>query len=407
MTLDPKTPLSRPEFVALMAMLMATIAFSLDAMLPALPRIAAELTPEATNRAQLIVSFFVLGMGVGTIFAGPLSDSFGRKSVIAAGAATYCVGAALAWQAQSLEWLLVARLLQGFGAAGPRVVALAIIRDLYSGRAMAQMVSFVIIVFTLVPAVAPTFGAAVMALTGSWRGIFPSFIVFSLVGLAWLTLRQPETLPPERRRPARLTPVWHAAREVLRHPVVRGTIVVQILAFAMLFANLSSVQMVFDRTFGLADSFHLWFGLIAVIGAGGGFLNARLVMRRGMRWVIEGALTGQVLISAVFVGGMAFGLWSGEALFWAFLLWTGSVFATAGLTLGNINALALEPMGHIAGTAASVVSALGSIGAALLAAPVGLAFDGTPLPVAAGVLLYGTLALVLMKRLPHERPRPL
>ncbi|PWR03415.1 multidrug MFS transporter [Meridianimarinicoccus roseus] len=407
MNFNPKTPLSRPEFVALMAMLMATIAFSLDAMLPALPRIAAELTPEAANRAQLIVSFFVLGMGVGTIFAGPMSDSFGRKPVIAAGAVTYCAGAAMAWQAQTLEWLLVARLLQGFGAAGPRVVALAIIRDLYSGRAMAQMVSFVIIVFTLVPAIAPTFGAAVMALTGSWRGIFPSFIVFAVTGLAWLAFRQPETLPPAKRRPARLAPVWHATVEVLRHPVVRGTIMVQILAFAMLFANLSSVQMVFDQTFGLADSFHLWFGLIAVIGAGGGFLNARLVMRRGMRWVIEGALAGQVLISALFVGGAALGLLSGDVLFWAFLAWTGSVFATAGLTLGNINALALEPMGHIAGTAASVVSALGSIGAAVLAAPVGLAFDGTPMPVAAGVLLYGALALVLMKRLPHEHPRPI
>ncbi|TDL89485.1 multidrug effflux MFS transporter [Meridianimarinicoccus aquatilis] len=407
MTFQPKAPLSRPEFVALMAMLMATIAFSLDAMLPALPRIAAELSPDSPNDAQLIVSFFVLGMGIGTIFAGPLSDSFGRKTVIALGSFTYCAGAAVAWHAETLEWLLIGRVLQGFGAAGPRVVALAIIRDLYSGRAMAQMVSFVIVVFTLVPAIAPTFGAVLMSVTGGWRGLFPSFMVFSLVGLFWLTLRQPETLPREKRRPPQLAPVAHATLEVLRHPVVRGTILVQILAFAMLFANLSSVQMVFDKTFGLADSFHLWFALIAVVGAMGGFLNARLVMRHGMRWVITGSLAVQVAISAVFVAGMAFDLWSADLLFWAFLIWTGSVFATAGLTLGNINALALEPMGHIAGTAASVVSALGSIGAALLAAPVGLAFDGTPLPVAGGVLIYGALALILMKRLPLDRPTPI
>lgn len=407
MPLHPTTPLSRPEFIALMATLMATVAFSLDAMLPALPRIAGELTPGAPNRAQLIIPVFILGMGLGTLFAGPLSDALGRKRVIAGGAAIYCLGAALAWRAQSLEWLLLARGLQGFGAAGPRVVALAIIRDLFSGRAMAQMVSFVIVVFTLVPAIAPSFGAALIALTGTWRGLFPSFIVFSATGLAWLTLRQPETLPPDRRRPPRLAPVAHAAREVMRHPVVRGTITVQVLAFAMLFANLSSVQMVFDETFGKADTFHLWFAIIAVIGAGGGFLNTRLVMRRGMRWVITRTLTAQVCLSGVFVAGMLLDLWGGPVFFVAFLAWTGSVFATAGLTLGNLNALALEPMGHIAGTAATVVSAIASVGAALLAAPVGLLFDGTPLPVAGCVLLYGALALGLMHRLPQERPAPI
>lgn len=387
-----------------MAMLMATIAFALDAMLPALPSIAVELTPEAPNLAQLIVSCFVLGLGFGTIFVGPLSDSFGRRPVIVAGAACYCVGAALAWVAPSLEWLLAARLLQGLGAAGPRVVALAIIRDLYSGRAMAQMVSFVIVVFTLVPAIAPSLGAAIIALSGNWRGIFPAFIVFAAVMVSWVMLRQPETLSPERRRPLRLTPVLQAAGEVFRHPVVVRAIIVQIFAFAMLFANLSSVQMVFDQSFGHGDTFPVWFAGIAVVGASGGFLNSRLVMRKGMRTVIEGALTAQVTISALFVIGALSGLLHGDLYFCAFLIWTASVFGSAGLTLGNINALAMEPMGHIAGTAASMVSAIGTIGAAVLAAPVGLAFDGTPVPVAGGVLVYGVIALVLMKRLPKDRP---
>lgn len=399
-----RTPLSRPEFVALMAMLMAVVAFSIDAMLPALPRIAADLSPDAPNRAPLIISAFVFGLGLGTVVAGPLSDSFGRKSVILGGVAVYTAGALLAWQAQSIEWLLAARVLQGFGGAGPRVVALAIIRDLYSGRAMAQMVSFVIIVFTLVPAIAPTFGAGVIAISGSWRGIFPAFIVFGAIAALWLMLRQPETLPPERRRPARLGALAAATAEILRHPVVRGAITVQVLAFGMLFSCLSSVQFVFDTTFGRGDTFHLWFGLIAVVGAGGGFLNAFLVMRMGMRQVIERTLLAQIAGSALFLTGTAAGVWSGDVYFVVFLAWTASVFATAGLTLGNINALALEPMGHIAGTAASVVSAIGTIGAALLAAPVALAFDGTPIPMVAVILAYAVLARWLMARLPKERP---
>lgn len=398
----PQAPLSRPEFVALMAMLMAVVAFSIDAMLPAMPRIAADLSPDAPNRAPLIISAFVLGLGFGTVVAGPLSDSFGRKSVILVGVAVYAAGAVMAWQAQSLEWLLAARVLQGFGGAGPRVVALAIIRDLYSGRAMAQMVSFVIIVFTLVPAIAPTFGAAVIALSGSWRGIFPAFVVFAAAAAVWLTLRQPETLPPERRRPARFGALAAATAEILRHPVVRGAITVQVLAFGILFSCLSSVQLVFDTTFGRAGSFHLWFGLIAVVGAGGGFLNARLVMRMGMRQVIERTLLAQIAGSGLFLAGTVTGLWSGDAYFVIFLAWTASVFATAGLTLGNINALALEPMGHIAGTAASVISALGTIGAAILAAPVGLAFNGTPIPMVAMILTYAVLARWLMARLPKE-----
>jgi DHA1 family bicyclomycin/chloramphenicol resistance-like MFS transporter len=398
----PRTPLSRPEFVALMAMLMAVVAFSIDAMLPALPNIAADLSPDAPNRAPLIISAFVFGLGLGTVVAGPLSDSFGRKSVILGGVAVYAAGAVLAWQAQSLEWLLAARVLQGFGGAGPRVVALAIIRDLYSGRAMAQMVSFVIIVFTLVPAIAPTFGAGVIALSGSWRGIFPAFVVFAAVAAVWLLLRQPETLPPERRQPARFGALAAATAEILRHPVVRGAITVQVLAFGILFSCLSSVQLVFDTTFGRADTFHLWFGLIAVVGAGGGFLNAFLVVRMGMRQVIERTLWAQIAGSSLFLIGTAAGLWSGEVYFVIFLAWTASVFATAGLTLGNINALALEPMGHIAGTAASVISALGTIGAAILAGPVGLGFDGTPIPMVAVILTYAALARWLMARLPKE-----
>ena len=181
-------------------MLFATIAFSIDAMLPALPVIAAELSPLATNRAQLILSAFVFGMGAGTLFAGPISDAIGRKPTIAGGMLLYIAGAVMAHYAGSLEVLLIARVIQGLGAAGPRIAGLALTRDLYEGREMARVMSFVMTVFMIVPAVAPAIGAGIIAFAG-WRGVFLAFVIFGLVALTWVSVRQPETLAPAHRRP--------------------------------------------------------------------------------------------------------------------------------------------------------------------------------------------------------------
>lgn len=399
----PPSPraLSRPEFVAMLAMLMATVAFSLDAMLPAMPEIVATLSPEAPNRAQLVIASFVLGMGFGTLIVGPMSDTFGRKKVMAGFALLYCFAAFLAYLAPSLDLLLAARALMGVGASAARVTTFAIIRDLYSGRAMAQMISFVIIVFTLVPGIAPLLGAGVIWLA-DWRAIFLVFIAFALSSLAWLLIRQPETLPPERRRSIAVGPVLRGYWEVLSHPVVRITILVQILAFGILFATLSSIQPIFEQTFGRGQSFPLWFAGIAVLGMGGGALNARLVMRLGMRTVVVRTLIVQTLWSGLVLALVASETMPETVAFAVTYLWLGGVFATAGLTLGNINALALDPMGHLAGTAAALVAALGNIGAAILAAPVGLLFDGTAVPVLTGVLIFALGALWLMRFVPAE-----
>ena len=183
--MTPVKPLSKGEFVALMAALSATVAMSIDAMLPALPEIAASLAPEAPNRAQLVVTSFVFGMGLGTLFAGPLSDAFGRKAMILAGSSLY-IGAAIAcFFANSLDLLLVARVVQGFGAAFPRIVSLALMRDLFRGREMAKVMSFVMMVFALVPAVAPLMGQAVISVSG-WQTIFLVYIGFAAITMTWL-----------------------------------------------------------------------------------------------------------------------------------------------------------------------------------------------------------------------------
>lgn len=389
----------RTEFVALMAMLAATVALSIDAMLPALPAIGTELSPEDINRAQLIITSFVLGMGLGTFVAGPLSDTFGRKSVMLYGALIYTLGAFIASKSQTIEVMLIARVLQGLGASGPRVVAMAVIRDLYAGRGMAKILSFVMLVFALVPAIAPLLGDIVIDLSG-WRAVFYGFIGFSAVSALWVAVRLPETLAPENRRAFRGRALRLAAFEVLAHPIVRLSIIVQTLSFGMLFSMLSSVQQVYDITFGRAETFPLWFGGVAIIAASSSILNATLVVRLGMMVLVRGMLLAQVAISGLMIAlgfAAAAGHVSSDLYFAGFVFWQVSIFFQAGMTIGNLNAIAQEPMGHIAGMAASVISSIATVGAVFLAAPVGLLFDGTPVPLAIAIFLEAVAGLWLMR----------
>lgn len=389
----PKPP-SRGEFIALLALLFATIALSIDAMLPALPEIAAALSPADPNKAQLVITSFVLGMGVGTLFAGPLSDAFGRKSAILAGFVLYILAAAACWAAPSLETLLIARVVQGIGAAFPRTVSIAMVRDRFKGREMAQIMSFAMMIFTLVPAVAPLMGQGVIVLAG-WQAIFVAYIAFALLVSGWFAMRQPETLAPADRRPLSLAPLARASVEVLSHRVVLISIAAQALTLGMLFAALSSMEGIFAQRFDRAASFPLWFAVIAVASMSGSILNARLVMRLGMRVMVQ--VTYGVLLAVTLI---YLALHLGDALkadlaFGLHILWSVVLFAVMGLTLGNLSALAMEPLGHIAGLAASVTSAIATVVSVGLAVPVGLMFDGTQGPLLVGVAVYGVAALGL------------
>ena len=389
--------LGRVEFVAMMAMLVATVAFSIDAMLPALPQIGAELTPDALNRAQLVVTSFILGLGIGTLFTGPLSDSYGRKRVILIGSGIYIFGAALAWAAPTLELMIAARIVQGLGAAAARIVALAIVRDLYSGREMARLMSFVMMVFTLVPAISPLAGSVVIGIAG-WRVIFACFAGFALISSLWLALRLDEPLALQARRPFRRAALVEAMKEVVSHRSVRLAIAVQMLCMTTLFCSISMIQQVFEAYFDRAAQFPQWFFLMALIAGSFSLLNARVVMRLGMRRMVAGALGLQIGLSGLMVLGFALGL--PPALEFAlYIAWQTSVFANAALTLGNINALAMEPLGHIAGMGASVIAAIATVGSVLLTVPVGLMFNGTPMPLFLAVLVAVTVARFLMARL--------
>ncbi|QFQ88341.1 Bcr/CflA family efflux MFS transporter [Paracoccus kondratievae] len=393
----PAAGQSQPEFIAMLALIFAVIAFSIDSMLPALPEIAAALTPQDVNRAQLVLTAFVGGMGLGLLVGGPLSDAFGRKPVITAGFALYALAAIAAIFADSLTLLLAARFVQGLGAAAPRIVAVAMVRDLYQGREMARITSFVMMIFILIPAVAPSVGAVVIYFVG-WRGVFGSFVVLALIGSLWMNLRRPETLPAEARRPLNLRNLIDAAREVLGNGQVQLVTLVMTLGFGQMFALLSSAQQLFVNTYGTGDRFPLWFAAMALLSGSGTVLNARYVVRLGMRRIVRMAYQMQVVVSAVMVV-LIFGDLLPEALrFPAFFFWAVSVFFMAGVTFGNLNAMALQRMGHVAGMAASVVGAVSTLGAVVIAAPIGLLYDGTARPIVLATLICSSLALVLMRR---------
>ena len=385
--------MGKVEFIALMAMMFATIAFSIDAMLPVLPDIAADIAPGGTAQAALILTFFVIGMGLGTFFMGPLSDAWGRKPVLYLGLAIYALGSVLSWAAPTLEMMLAARILQGLGAAGPRVVSAAIIRDLYAGRQMASILSLTMMVFLLVPGIAPLIGALIADAFG-WRAIFAAFLLFGVVLLVWFGLRMKETLALLDRRPLRWPLIIDAVRQMLMHPTVRLSIIVQTLMMSILFSILTMVQPIFEVTFDQADSFPYWFGAIAVASGVSSLLNAAIVGRFGMRPLVTWTLGVQVILSSAFVLYLVLGL---PGVFAVYLVWQWGVMFQAGLTVANLNAIAMEPMGHIAGMAASVIGAVSTVLGALIASPVGLLFDGTPLPLVAIVLVFCVTASVLMQ----------
>ena len=266
---------------------------------------------------------------------------------------------------------------------------------------MARILSIVMMIFTIVPAFAPALGVAIIHLAG-WRAIFAAFIAFSLISALWLGFRLPETLPYQSRRPMRFRLIFDSVKEMFSHPVVCLSILIQTLMMGMLFSLLAMIQPIYAQVFDKAESFPFWFGGIALTSAAASLLNAMLVMRLGMRKLITVALTIQVVLSSLVLISSET---SGAPVFAIFAVWQAYVFFQAGLTVGNLNAIAMEPMGHIAGMAASVIGAVSTVLAAAIASPVGLLFDGTFKPLLIAVLIMACLALSLTIYMGHMERR--
>lgn len=393
-------PLGLVEFVALMAMLSAVVAFSMDSMLPQITQIGLELSPDRPNLSLLIITSFTMGIGIGTLFVGILADRFGRKAVIVGGLVIYVIGALISWQSQSIVPMLIGRFISGMGAAAPRIVSIAVVRDLYQGREMARIMSIIITVFGIVPALAPAVGALI-AFAGGWRTIFLSFLLLALVCYLWLTTRLPETLAPKDRRPINMPSIISGMRQIFGNPMVRLSLVIQALLFGTLFTMLSAGEPIYHRVYGVTDTFPLWFAVSAVVGIMGSVLNARIVMKVAVRNIVMTTLAVQIAISILYLVISHLNV-PQEVEFGFFVLWASSIFAQGALTMGNLNSVAMMPMGHLAGLAASVLAAAGTIGGTIIATLIGQLMRDSVTPVNIAIILVASLSLFLARKLPNR-----
>jgi MFS transporter, DHA1 family, multidrug resistance protein len=379
----------RTEFVVLIAALMASNALAIDAMLPALPAIGAALDVADDNRRQLVITSYLLGFGLSQIFYGPLADRFGRKTLLIGCMLAYALFAALAGIAASMDLLLAARFMQGVAAGGTRVLVVAITRDRFKGSAMAQIMSLVMIVFMIVPVVAPAFGQAVIALAG-WREIFIALAGYGLILAVWGGLRMPETLDPADRLPLSPGPIVRAIGQTLSVRASIGNTLASTLAFGGLFAFIGSIQQIVFDVFLAPHLIGLVFACVAAPMALSSYANSRLVMRLGARRLLLGALSALTVIAAVH---LAIVLVTGEAL-WLFTLMQALTLACFGLVGANSGALAMEKVGHIAGTASSIQGLVTTSGGAVIGLVIGQMFDRTTVPLTAGFAICGALALL-------------
>ncbi|MEQ8354404.1 MAG: multidrug effflux MFS transporter [Kiloniellaceae bacterium] len=398
----PKAPLRTPEFVVLFSLTTSLIALSIDAMLPALREIGRSLEVAEVNDTQFIITLFILGMVFGELFFGPLSDAHGRKRAILIGLAIYAAGSLVAMTAGTLEQILLGRFIQGIGVSGPKIASRALIRDLYEGVAMARILSFIFMVFILVPMLAPALGQLILSFA-SWHAIFVSFLALAaLVGL-WLQVRQPETLPPSRRIPFSFGTLFANTALILRHGKVMAYTFTAGFIFGALLLYLSTSQALFHDLYGVDETFPLYFAILALAIGLASFLNSRLVHRCGMQNLSLAALGGLVVFgSALFAVSLAYG---GVPPFPVFMGLCFLLFSCNGLLFGNINAMAMQSLGRVAGLGASIIASVSSLVAVVMAVAVGRFYDQSALPLAAGFILAGAISLLLVVTATRSRAR--
>src|SRR6201994_4941873 len=386
-------PMGFPEFVVVIASIMALNPVGMDMMLPALPAIRSAFQLADANRPQMVLSTFLFGFGIGQFVMGPLSDRFGRRPVLLGGMILYSLASLVAIAAQSFEMLLVARALQGIGTSATRVIATSIVRDCYAGRRMASVMSLAMMVFIAVPVIAPSLGQAVL-LFGQWRGIFLVLLLYGFVALVWNAIRMPETLPESERRSLALRDVLGAFRQTVTNRQTMGYALAAAGVMGSLFAYVLCSQQVFTGVYGLGRAFPIAFAAIAVGTAIAGFLNARFVGRLGMRVISHGALLGFVAVAATLLAGAKLAFMP-LALFMAL---SALMMFFFGLMIANFTSLAMEPQGHIAGTASSLYGSITTLLGIGIGSTIGQDFNGTLVPFATGFFLctLASLAVVLV-----------
>ncbi|UZE47672.1 multidrug effflux MFS transporter [Rhodopseudomonas sp. P2A-2r] len=384
-------PMGFPEFLLMIAAIMALNPLAMDIMLPALPEIGAAFRISDGNRLQLLLSAFLVGFGVAQFAIGPLADRFGRRSILLIGMTVYCIASLLAIVAPSFETLLLARVLQGLGTAATRVIATSIVRDCYTGRRMASVMSLAMMVFISVPIIAPSFGQAVMLMT-QWRGIFIVLMVYGVLALIWSALRMPETLPLSERKSLAVRDVLGAYWTTISNRQTLGYALAAGAVQGSLFGYVFMSEQIFTEIYHLGHYFPLAFAGVALGIAIAGFINSRFVGTIGMRVMSHSGLVAYVAVGAAMLAAAKLNFLP-LALFMAL---SATMMFTFGLMFANFTAMAMEPQGHIAGTASSLYGTVTTLLGIGIGYTIGQAYNGTLLPFATGFFLCTLAALAVV-----------
>ncbi|MEB8433183.1 multidrug effflux MFS transporter [Cocleimonas sp. KMM 6892] len=382
--------LSRIEYIILMSVVVAVDALAIDAILPALSFISNEFGVQDGNSRQYIVTTILMGYGFGVLIFGIASDSFGRKRPVYIGFAIFLIGTLVTIFASSFSMLLVGRALQGFGAAGPQIIPTAITRDLYKGRGMAQIMSLIMMVFMLVPAIAPLIGQGILMLT-NWQGVFAMLGIYAVFAWVWFSIRLPETLPVESRVPFSFSQAWSSVKEVLRNKQAVKFTIAEGLAFGAILAYLSTAQQIFQEHFELGDRFALYFGSLALVMMFASFVNSRLVEKLGMHKMVLRAAMFLFFVSIIYVVY----IWLNDTSvpLWSFLIYASISYFCLGILFGNMHSLAMEEVGHVAGAAASVIGSCSTLMSVIIAAFIGSFYNDSVTPIVIG---FGVLMLPII-----------
>lgn len=387
---DTHKPLiSKGEFIALAASLFAINSLAIDIMLPALPNMADELGVVSENERQFVISFYLIGFGIAQLVLGPLADRFGRKPPLLGGMALYIVACIASVFAPDFTTLVALRLLQGLGAASTRVSVQAAIRDRYHSREMAEVMSLIFMVFMGIPVIAPSLGQLILFIS-DWKMIFVAMGIGTLAVFAWTWFRFNETLKPENKRPLTISAVGGGFAIVLSNRSAFFYNLAATFIMSCLFGFINSAQQIYVDIYGLGDIFPLAFAAVAILMAISSFLNSRAVRRFGQRRLSQGALIAFTLLSAIW---LTFAL-QGTPPFPVFLGLFASIMFTFGWCSSNMNSLALEPLGEVAGTASSAFGFLQSVSSAIIGLIVGQLFNDTQIPLAASFAILGALACI-------------
>lgn len=380
------------EFVALMAFVTCFVAMSIDLMLPALSQIGQDLEVLRDNDTQLIITTIFIGVAIGHIFYGPLADVVGRKPATYLGFAIFILGTSISLFSYSMDMMLLGRFLQGLGAAGPRIVTIAIVRDKSEGPEMARVMSLIMTVFVLVPVVAPIIGQGILWLFG-WRMMFVFLLVAALAILLWFGLRLPETLTVEKRSKFSVKIVMNSFKEVISNRVAMAYVIASGLGFGAFLGFLNSVQQVLQDLYHLGAKFPFYFAVLATGIGVASFINSKLVMRFGMKTLVLGTQMITVIISLL---ALISTFWLGAVPpLWCVMVYFMLVLMGIGLLFGNLNALSMEPFGHIAGLASGLIGGVSTLIAVIAGMLVGQAFNQTLIPIMLGFILLPGLSFAM------------